>query len=221
MTTSTTLTALAGRAGASTGLHNDRALLDRLTTAFSAAERQALARDGLLTAVGCAHRPVLLPETPLLRADALPLLGDGLLWSGRTAAWLWSGGACPRLLDAVQLAGCPIGCLPQHAVDRNGRVALPSGHLLRVRHNPVPQAQTARIGTQQVTSPARTAQDLALRWRGSEDSQALFALARDHADAVHEALQRTQVLSRVANCRRAVQLLAQTLAVVGAQPLTR
>lgn len=221
MTSSKTLTTPVDSADASLRLHDDRALLDRLRTTFSPTERQALAHDGLLVAVGCAHRPPLLPETALLRADALPVLGERLVWCGRTAAWLWSGGGCPRQLEAAQLAGCPIDALPRHAVDRLGRVALPSGHLLRVRHTEVARSQATSIGGQQVTSPTRTARDLALLWRGSEDSQALFALARDHAPAVHDALRQTRALNRVANSRRAVRLLTQTLVAVGAQPLTR
>jgi hypothetical protein len=182
-----------------------------LATAFTPLERAALQEHGLLHPVGERHLPVGWAVTPEVRAATLPLLAPTLVWSGRTAAWIWTGiGPLPpsevtridepRARAHTASAAAPrtgthpgTGTRPQDHAPRPGTPRSPrtaethpqlSERAMLVRRRRMATADVVRLGNVVVTTPGRTVRDLAVDFRDARDAVRLDALAGRHRDAV-------------------------------------
>ena len=129
------------------------------------AERMAARLDGELFALGGAHFPIDEVETPALRlAGALAGFPHRLIAELGTAAWVWGATPVPptRLELCVDLGA---RARPQHASPADLReVVLTAGDL-------------TQLGERRVTTPLRTAIDLA-RTRDSLDEVVIRSRGR-------------------------------------------
>jgi len=118
-------------------------------TRLSEAELTAACLDGHLVALGAGFVPADIVESVPLRAASLAtLLGDTLAASHLTAAWVLGGIDEPPARHTVQRA---VPRRLHHVVDRR-----------LVYHDPfVPPEDLRRVGGVPVTTPSRTAADLA------------------------------------------------------------
>lgn len=123
---------------------------------LSGAELTAASLDGHLVPLGDAYIPADAAETATLRAGSLaPLLGDALVATGLTAAWIHGGTAWPTARHRVQRRG------PRrvhHVIDRR----------LDFHDTRVADDALMRLGGVWTTTPARTLADLARVGSGRE-----------------------------------------------------
>ncbi len=181
-------------------------LLVRPGATMSAPEVATLVREGVLRPViGDVHSAASAADDPELRASAvaaiLPrsLRAAGAVVSWEAAAWVHAGGPAPSRVDVAVGAGAPRA------------PARPDGSPVRwvVHQVAVPGADVVRPGdrTLRVTSPARTAVDLARRLPVAEAVPALRALSRAAPVTLHDLLARLEALRGqrgVARARSAV-----------------
>lgn len=133
---------------------------------LSLAELSAARLDGHLIEVDAAYMPADTVETPSARAASLgPLLRDLMAATHLSAAWVYGAISDPPTRHTVQRA-------VQHRI--HGVIH----RRLHYRDTNLPEDDLYRIGGVFVTTPARTAADLA-RVGDAEHRAALDGLARD------------------------------------------
>jgi len=149
---------------------------------FAAAELAAMALEGIVREVlPRAYAPARAPDGPLLRAAAAGLLAGRRLGGARTEAARtggpWTGGGAVGRLSAAWVHGC---CPAPQRLE----VLVPRFHRLPAHADPLPvhlsearldAEDVVRIGGVPVTSPARTAVDVAL---SAPEAESLAVLAR-------------------------------------------
>lgn len=164
-------------------------------------ERMAARLDGEVYALGEAHCPVDVPETPALRLAAV--LGDRsplLIAELSTAAWVW--GATPMMPTTLEL------CVPLGA--RAHRVTGPGS---RVREAAIAPGEVRALDGHRVTDPLRTALDLA-RVRACFDpheGELVRELARIGRFGLAECLEALDRRPRLPAKQRARERLRRTL----------
>ncbi|WP_345750192.1 type IV toxin-antitoxin system AbiEi family antitoxin [Microbacterium rhizophilus] len=115
---------------------------------LSPAELSAARLDGELAPIGDGFAPADALESPALRAASLrPLLGDGLVAIGLSAAWVHGALGLPPAVHHVQRGA--------------HRVSRPVRRDIRFRDTPLDAADTVALGGVRVASPARTLVELA------------------------------------------------------------
>jgi hypothetical protein len=159
------------------------------------AELNAAGLDGEVFALGGSWCPVDTAEGPEARAAAAARLAPSRAVAERmSAAWIYG------------LADLP--AQHQFCIDVGARTRKPCGRLVHLREVRLPTADTVLIGGLSVTSPLRTAVDLA-RWgespgRGADTALIAALLHRagcdgtESAEAVLPAATRTVSFSRIA-----------------------
>ena len=166
-----------------------------------AAELGAMRLDGELYELAAGWCPIDELEGPTHRAAAV--LGDRsprLIAELGSAAWIWGATTSPPRLD-------------EFCVDLGARARLPLSPHVRVRELVLDPSDRTRLGVASVTTPLRTAVDLA-RFRESlseEESGAIVELARLGGFGVADC---RDVLNRRRNLpekRRAAERLAELL----------
>ena len=144
---------------------------------FAAAELAAMALDGVVREVlPRAYAPARTPDSPHLRAAAAGLLAGRRL-GGKRMGDKWIGGSAVGRLSAAWVHGC---CPAPQRLE----VLVPRFHRLPAHADPLPvQLSEARLGPEDVvriggvpvTTPRRTAVDVAL---SAPEAEALPVLAR-------------------------------------------
>jgi hypothetical protein len=171
-------------------------------------ERMAAALDAELYPLGDAHCPIDEIETPALRLAAV-LAGrpHRLIAELGTAAWVW--GAMPGAPVPVELC-----------VDLRARARPVAARHASVREVVLTDDEVRSFGGRRVTTPLRTAIDLArARERfGDDDRQTVRELARVGGFDLADAIAAMDARRNLPGKRRAVARLASAL---GQPPLTR
>ncbi|TXK17527.1 hypothetical protein [Homoserinibacter sp. GY 40078] len=151
-------------------------------------ERQAMRLDGELYAVGEVLVPVGVPDTPELRAGvALRGRSSRLIAARRTAAWVWGAVSTPpRPAEFI--------------ADLDARWRSIADGTSAVVESVVRPGDAVRLGGARVTSPLRTALDLARfpEVFGRDDAEIVRRLAEVggfDAEAASRALDRTRNLA--------------------------
>ncbi|KAA9151476.1 hypothetical protein F6B41_18205 [Microbacterium lushaniae] len=163
---------------------------------LSQAELSAACLDGHLIALGEGFVPADLIETAPLRAASLTaLLGDALAASHLSAAWVYDGVDDPPARHSVQRA---VLQRLHHVIDR--RV---------IYHDPrIGAGDLRRVGGVLVTTPARTAADLA-RTPGDGHPEGLRSWSARDPEVAELGLSWLAAHPRIPHRRRAVELLAE------------
>ncbi|MHA7174339.1 type IV toxin-antitoxin system AbiEi family antitoxin [Arthrobacter monumenti] len=177
---------------------------------FTAAELQSMALDGLLTHVfGSTYVRPGTRAVPALRAGAMAdAVSAGLLKKGvigrQSAAWIYGCAPAPARINLL--------------IDRNRRttsVGPFSGNLIHEVH--LPASDTLTLSNTIVTTPIRTARDLALYSPEAQAAPWIKALTANSAlvctlDDVKQAL---EVLVRVPRKRAALTLVHELMEEAG------
>lgn len=160
---------------------------------------RAAVLDGELVAIGDAYLPIDLPVDPAARARSLRSIAvSGRVLADRTAAWVW--GVVPDLT----VPRCTI--VPSTAsVAHSPSAPAPGVHTRSAR---LPRADIAEPGGIPVTSPLRTALDLACGDDGDLDAiTALLALAGIGPEAALADLRGRRRLRGASGAARRLQVL--------------
>lgn len=164
-------------------------------------ERQAMRLDGDAYALAGAHVPIGLPEDPVVRAAAALAGRPARLVAARgTAAWIW--GALP---DPPRRG--------EFLVDLAARWRPPASDAIDVVESVVRAGDAVRLGTATVTTPLRTALDLA-RFRtvfSAGEADAVRALAALGGFGLPEAVRAMDRGRNLAGKRRARERLESAL----------
>ena len=162
------------------------------------AERMAARLDGELFVLGGSHCPVDAVETPALRlAAALAGRSPRYIAELETAAWVWGAQLVPP--DPVQLC-----------VDLRARARPARPRDIALREVVVQPSEVRWLGGHQVTSPLRTAVDLA-RSRANLDPVVVRGLARIGRFGVVECLQAMDARRNLPGKRVAAARLQEAL----------
>ncbi|AYF99124.1 hypothetical protein [Protaetiibacter intestinalis] len=164
--------------------------------------RQAMRLDGELFRLGDAFVPVGMPECPELRAAAA-IAGRSrrLIPARATASWIWGAALLPALR-------------PEFVVDTGARWAPVPGEGIDVVETVIRPGETVDCGGVAVTSPLRTAVDLA-RFRMPftlVDAEQVRTLAALGGFGLAEALASLEEARHLAGKLLAVERLTATLA---------
>lgn len=165
------------------------------------AERMAARLDGELFALGGAHCPIDEVETPALRlAGALAGFPSRLIAELGTAAWVW--GATPIAPSRLELC-----------VDLGARARSQRAGPAEVREVVMRPDDLRDLGGRRVTSPLRTAVDLA-RTRakfGNVDADIVRQLALIGAFTLDDCRAALDARRNLPDKRRAAERLSETL----------
>jgi hypothetical protein len=164
-------------------------------------ERMAAALDAELFPLGDAHCPIDEVETPALRLAAV-LAGRParLIAELGTAAWVWGAAPCaPRLLELC--------------VDLRARARPAPAPHASVREVVLTADEWQVLGARRVTTPLRTAIDLARAREsfGAADQDAVRALARIGGFTLVDCVTAMDLRRNLPARRRAVQRLSEAL----------
>lgn len=156
-----------------------------MTPDFSTAELWACVLEGELTAMGAGFVPVDLPVCPELRATTLsPFCASHATVERQSAAWVYGVTVLEPWPHTI-------------AVDADHRLAILRTQELLIREVKIPTRHRQRLGEVMVTTPLRTAIDLArtVPWAPGGGHGGEAAAARSNEMQLRETLWRLIVLS--------------------------
>lgn len=156
--------------------------------------------DGELVRLGASYLGIDEPESPRERASSIaPVLGDArAIVCDRSAAWVWGWVAAPTVVSTC--------------VSISARVASPVRRRLHAREAVLDRDELVWLGDVRVTTPVRTAIDLA-RHEDDDDNASEAISAAVHSGAVTVAVLRAAVHRRpgIAYLRRAERRIEQAI----------